>query len=686
MSAAGHLLNRELSWLEFDRRVLALAEEADRPLLERVKFLAIFSRNLDEFFQVRVSGLQDAVAADGASRSPDGRSAAEQLALIRKQVEALTKLAQDIWSAQLLPMLRDAGIEIVSYAALTGEEREHLASSFRERIEPVLVPLSVDPSHPFPYISNLSLSVGALVRPRDGGVERFARVKVPPLLDRWWSSGSSRWLAVEELVEAHLPALFPDDEVLQRGHFRVTRDADLELATRERSDLVANIEAGLRRRRRGSDAVRLEADAELGPRIRRLLVRELGLEEDEVYDVTGLLDLGGLWGLYRLERPDLKDPPWTPRPVPGLSDLRDRPERFFAAIRERPRLVHHPYESFEGSVEGLLRAAAEDPRVHVIMATLYRTGGPESGIVRALEFAASEGKQVAVLVELQARFDEESNLERAKALERAGAHIVYGVAGLKTHAKLALVVREERGEFRRYCHVGTGNYNPDTARLYEDLGLFTSDEGITRDVAELLQRLTSSSAARSYRRLLVAPESLRSELVARIEREAAAPGGRIAFKLNNLSDPAVIEALYAASAAGTEIDLIVRGICCLRPGCEGLSERIRVRSVLGRFLEHSRIFRFGSPEGGAEYWIGSADLMPRNLDLRVETLAPVDDPELQQRLESILALHLRPDVRAWELTPDGSWKRAGGGVDVQEELLRRAAAGSRHEAEAAPVG
>jgi polyphosphate kinase len=674
MHDTGRLINRELSWLDFDRRVLSLAEDPARPLLERAKFLAIFSRNLDEFFQVRVSGLQDAEVLAPGSLSPDGLTPTQQLAAIRERVLELGAGAQAIWSTQLRPALSEAGIEIVPFDQLESEERKEMTRRFRERIQPVLVPFAIDPSHPFPYVSNLSLNVGALVRRAGGGPERFARVKVPPLLDRWWATGSGRLVAVEELVEAHLDLLFPNDEILQQGHFRVTRDADLELVAEERGNLAATVEAGLRRRHRGSDAVRLEADAVLGPRIRRILVEQLGLQEEEVYDVDGLLDPGGLLQLHRLDRPELKDAAWAPRPLKGFSDGAGSGP--FAALREAPRLVHHPYESFESSVEAFLRAAADDEHVHVIMVSIYRTGGEESGIVRALESAAVRGKQVVVLVELKARFDEASNLERARALERAGAHVVYGLAGLKTHAKLALVVREEHGTFRRYCHVGTGNYNPDTARLYEDLGLLSADPALTEDVAELFHRLTSSSAGRRYEKLLVAPEALRDAILERIAAEAAAPDGRIVMKLNNLSDPAIIEALYAASVAGVEIDLIVRSVCCLRPGVAWMSPTIRVRSILGRFLEHSRILRFGSDTRGAEYFIGSADLMPRNLDLRVEALVPVDEPAPRARLESLLALLLRPEAQAWSLGADGTWKHSGGTLDVQEALQEDVSGGS----------
>ncbi len=661
------LLNRELSWLDFDRRVLALAEDPARPLLERVKFLAIFSQNLDEFFQVRVAGLQDQVEAGVGTPSPDGRSPRHQLVAIRERVLEWMRHAEELFERQLRPALDDAGIHLCSWNALPGAARKQAQEQFETEIRPVLVPLSVDPTHPFPYISGLSLNVGALVQRQGGGETRLVRVKVPPFLPGLWRLQNSFFVRVEELILAHLAELFPEDQVISAGSFRVTRDADLEIRERESVDLVRDIEAGLRRRLRGSDAVRLEVDRCLAGALQEALVRELRLEPDEAFE-TGFLDFGRLWELYRLDRSELKDLPSPPRSAAGLPAREGQPEALFATLRSTSFLVHHPYESFETSVEEFLRAAAGNPSVRVVMSTIYRTGGPESGIVQALARAASSGKQVVVLVELKARFDEAANLERARALERAGAHVVYGVAGLKTHAKIALAVRQESDGLRRYCHVGTGNYNPITARLYEDLGLLTAEADVTRDVAELFNRLTSSSGARSYRRMLVAPESLRSGLLARIRREADAEDGRIILKVNNLSDPEMIDALYEASRAGAEIDLIVRSICCLRPGVVGLSERVRVRSIVGRYLEHSRIFCFGSAARGVEYWIGSADLMARNLDGRVEAVVSVQDSRLKERLAELLALYLRPDVRAWELSPDGSWKPTAGTLDVQAAL------------------
>jgi len=659
-------LNRELSWLEFNQRVLALAADPRRPLLERIRFLAICSQNLDEFFQVRVADLHDRMAAEPGWTSPDGRTAEQQLAEIREVVLRMMAGAHQVFAVELRPALADEGIELLTWARLDAAERGRGEQVFDQEIRPVLIPLAVDPAHPFPYVSALSLSVGAVVGRKGSTTARFARIKVPSFVSRLFELGRSRFVPVEEIILAQLPSFFPEDEVREAGFFRVSRDADLELRVREGADLASEIEVGLRRMRREKDAVRLEVSTDAGPNMRALLMEELEIGPADVYESAAPLDLAALGELYRLDRPDLKYAPWSPRPVREIGGAGGG--SIFAALRERDFLVHHPYESFESSVEELLRAGADDPDVRAIMCTIYRTGGPESGIVRALEGAAASGKEVVVLVELKARFEEAANLARARSLERAGAHVVYGVMGLKTHAKIALVIRAERDGLRRYCHVGTGNYNPVTARIYEDMGLLTASPEITRDVAEVFHRLTSGSGLRDYDRLLVAPETLRDGIVSRI-REQARPGGRIVFKVNSLADPAVIEALYAASEAGAQIDLIVRGICCLRPGVEGMSSRIHVRSIVGRFLEHSRIFRFGGPAGDAEYWLGSADLMPRNLDLRVETLVPIEDPGLRHRIDRTLAICLEDDIGRWELAPDATWKRVGGDRDVQEILM-----------------
>ena len=663
----GRLLNRELSWLDFDRRVLDLASDLRRPLLERLKFIAIYAQNLDEFFQVRVAGLQDRLEAEPTRTSADGLTPGEQLAEIQARVSAFASEAQALFEHELRPALAVEGISLVGWDELDARERREAQRRFDSEVHPLLIPLAVDSAHPFPYLSGLSLSVGAVVAHTPTGEERFARIKVPSFVKRFFDVGNGRYVPIEEMIQALFQRFFPEDEILEVGCFRVTRDADLDVDDRDTVDLASEIEHELRRRNRQSDAVRLEVDRSVGPLMRSYLMHELDLDDADVYRTEGMLDLGALFELVKLDRPELKDPPWTPRRIRALNA--DRPAEFFQTVRERDFLVHHPYQSFEGSVEELLRAASQDPQVLVIMSTLYRTGGPESGIVQALEQAAAFGKQVLVLVELKARFEEAANLERARSLERAGAHVVYGVMGLKTHAKLALVIRAEEDGLRRYCHVGTGNYNPVTARLYEDIGLLTSSPEITLDAAEVFQRLTSGSGARDYARLLVAPERLRDGLLARI-REQTHRHGRIVFKMNSLADPPIIEALYAASQAGAKIDLVVRGICCLRPGVSGLSENIRVRSIVGRFLEHSRIFRFGDPVDGAEHWLGSADLMPRNLDLRVETLVPVDDPALRSRLDRVLAVYLQPDIRTWELGPDGRWKQSAGRLDAQEIFIR----------------
>jgi polyphosphate kinase len=674
-------LNRELSWLEFDARVLALAADADRPLLDRVRFLAIFARNLDEFFQVRVAGLQDQAAAGLGAISPDGSTPGAQMARIRQRVLELTRAAETLFAKELRPALDAAGIRLCDWSDLDRGEREQIAREFEARIFPVLTPLAVDPAHPFPYISDLSLNLAVMVRRRGAG-PAFARVKLPQVFPRFLAGRPGRFVPIEQVVAAHLEWLFPGVEVLGQGAFRVTRDGDLELREHESVDLLETVESSLRKRRRASDAVRLEIERRVPEEARALLIEELQIEAAEVYECEGLLDLGDLAELAGLDRSDLRSPAWTPQSV-HLVEPGEEAGDVFGRLRRGDVLVHHPYESFEDSVEEFLEAAAADPGVLAIKHTLYRTAGPESGILRALQGAAARGKQVVVVVELKARFDEEANIARARALEQAGVHVVYGVVGLKTHAKLALVVRDEPDGIRRYCHIGTGNYNPETARLYEDLGLLTASPAIGADVADLFNYLTSASGEPTYRKLLVAPQSLRRGLLEEIRREREAPDGHVVVKVNGLSDPDMIDALYDASQHGVEIDLVVRGLCCLRPGIPGLSERIRVRSVLGRFLEHSRIYRFGSPARGFRYWIGSADLMERNLDLRVESLAPVEDPALRARLERTLALCLDPSASVWVLDGEGRWDRRLGPLDVQAALqddAQRAAAATRARA------
>ena len=660
-------LNRELSRLDFNERVLALAEDDALPLLERVKFLAIVSENLDEFFQIRVAGLKEQEAAGLSPTAPDGLSPREQLAAIRVGVERLSTRASDLFGV-LRPRLASGGIRILDWDELKPGHRKELREVFESRIFPVLTPLAVDPAHPFPYISNLSLNLAVVTRDAATGEERFARVKVPPLLPRFLKlSGSRRFIPVEQVIAAHLDQLFPGMRIEAWHVFRVTRDADIEVEVDEAEDLLSALRTELLRRRRSPEAVRLEVNPTMTRETRSLLQRELGLKRSDVYVVDGLLDLGDLWALTELNRPTLKVRPWIGVTQRRLAAAEGAPPDIFAVLREGDVLVQHPYDSFTTSVEEFVRQAARDPRVLAIKQTLYRTSDEESPIVQALVRAAEAGKQAVALVELQARFDEEANIAWARKLEQAGVHVVYGVVGLKTHAKVILVVREEGHAIRRYCHVGTGNYHPATARIYEDVGLLSADPDLTADVADLFNFLTGYSNQRMYRKALVAPSSLRSRLLELIAEEAAAPDGRIVIKVNNLVDPVVIDALYAASQAGTEIDLVVRSICCLRPGVPGLSETIRVRSIVGRYLEHSRVFRFGSDARGPRYYIGSADLMQRNLDGRVECLAPVTDPVLADRLDEILTVCLADDVLAWELVADG-WRKTRTKRGVESQL------------------
>jgi polyphosphate kinase len=660
--------------------VLALAEDASLPLLERLKFLSIFASNLDEFFQVRVSGLQEQVEAGVSKRTPDGRTPAEQLEGIREQTRDLCGRAANLFAIELVPALEKERIKIVrSLEGLDPAELTFLEREFSEHIFPVLTPLSVDPAHPFPYISSLSLNLAAIVRDPMTGVRRFARVKVPPLLPRFIAlPGNERFVPLEVVIAAHLDRLFPGMELVAHHAFRVTRDADVEVEEDEAEDLLEAIQSVLRRRRRGAIPVRLEVDETMSPEVLDLLRRELDLEEQEVLVTTGLLDLAGLSSFVELDRPELKHAPWVPVTQPRLADGEVTPD-LFGVLRAGDVLVHHPYDSFTSSIEAFVEQAAHDPAVLAIKQTLYRTSTQESPIIRALIRAAELGKQVVALVELKARFDEEANITYARELEQAGVHVVYGVVGLKTHAKISLVVRREMGGVRRYAHVGSGNYNPVTARLYEDIGLLTADSEIGADLTDLFNLLTGYSRQREYRTLLVAPHYLRADMLELISGQAR-EGGRIVFKMNALVDPDTIDALYDASRAGAEIDLVVRGICCLRPGLPGVSERIRVRSIVGRYLEHSRIFRFGRREDAAHY-IGSADLMQRNLDSRVEALVPVSDPALAGRLDEILDVLLQDDTLAWTLGSDGTWTKERGerGIDAQQRLQELAVERARSE-------
>ena len=673
-------INRELSWLEFNARVLHEARDERNPLLERVKFLTIFAGNLDEFFQVRVAGLRQQMQAGKSALSPDGRSPEEQLAAIRERVLELTadhsRISLDVRAA-----LADEGIEIVDYGAIP-QHHETLRERFLEEIFPVLTPLAVDPGHPFPYISTLSLSIAVGLRDPETGERRFARVKVPQILPRLIEIEPSRFVLIDQVIEANLDALFLGMEILETHLFRVTRNADLAIEEDEADDLLMAIEEELRRRRFG-EAVRLEVERSMPAMTRHLLLDGLGLRETDAYEVSGMLDLTGLSQLMDLDRPNLKMEPWTPvTPARLMPPDEDEPADVFAAIRAGDILVHHPYESFSASVERFIAQAADDPEVLTIKQTLYRTSG-DSPIVQSLIRAAERGKQVVVLVEIKARFDEEANIIWARRLEQAGAHVVYGLVGLKTHSKVSLVVRREGSGLRRYVHIGTGNYNPRTARLYVDLGLLTCRPEIGADATDLFNVLTGLSRQRSFRRLLVAPHSLRSrflQLVAReVEHARVGHEARIALKLNAVVDVPVIEALYEAAQAGVKIDLIVRGACGLQPGIGGLSENVRVRSIIGEFLEHSRIWGF-SNGGDAEWYIGSADLMDRNLDRRVEAVVPVEDPDARTRLAGIVEVMLADDRRSWQLLSDGTWKRTEeiqgreGSIDTFEVLKERAIA------------
>jgi len=664
-------LNRELSRLDFIGRILAIAADSTVPLLERSKFLAIVAENLDEFFQVRLAGLREQIAASVGSSSPDGLTPSEQFRLARGHASDLLDQQSRIFLGDVAPALAERGIRLSDWAGLDDDDRVHLDRVFDETIFPVLTPLAVDPGHPFPHISNLSLNLAIMVVDPEGG-RRFARVKVPPLLPRFVVlPDGERFVPLEQVIAAHLDVLFPGMKIESHSSFRVIRNADLTLEEEEADDLLAAVELELRRLRSGR-AVRLEVDRTMTGEVLDLLVREIEIDVEDVHALDAPLDLSGLWSVYELDRPELKDEVWTP--VTQLALTRDdEPASVLNVVRDQDVLVHHPYDSFTTSIEAFIKQAAADPDVLAIKQTLYRTSG-DSPIVKALIRAAERGKQVAVLVEVKARFDEQANIAWARALERAGVHVVYGLVGLKTHAKIALVVRQEDGGIRRYCHIGTGNYNPRTARMYEDIGLLTADAEIGADLTDIFNYITGYSRRTNYRKIVVAPLGLRDRIIELINKQAV-PGGRIVMKMNGLADPPVIDALYAASQAGADIDLIVRGICCLRPGVEGLSERIRVRSIVGRFLEHSRVFAFGDAASGeVEYLMGSADLMPRNLDRRVEVVMPVEASVLRERLQEILDTNLADDCNSWSLGPDGTWSKVptGEGCSASAVLNERA--------------
>ncbi|AEA24070.1 Polyphosphate kinase [Pseudonocardia dioxanivorans CB1190] len=660
-------LNRELSWLDFNARVLALAEDTSQPLLERAKFLAIFASNLDEFYMVRVAGLKRRDETGLSVRSADGLTPREQLARITARSQVLAEAHARVFLDEVRPELDEYDIHIRRWADLSDEQRERLSNYFTDQVFPVLTPLAVDPAHPFPYISGLSLNLAVTVRDPEGRTERFARVKVPnnvPRLvrvapDQSTDQGAGdpgiTFLPIEDLIAAHLGKLFTGMDVAEVHAFRVTRNADLEVEEDRDEDLLQALERELARRRFGPP-VRLEVVDTMSEHVLELLLRELDVDPGDVVTVPGLLDLTCLWEVYGVDRPDLKDEPFRPATHPAFAE-RETPRSIFSTLREGDVMVHHPYDSFSTSVQRFIEQAAADPDVLAIKQTLYRTSG-DSPIVDALVDAAAAGKQVVALVEIKARFDEQANIRWARELEKAGVHVVYGLVGLKTHCKTSLVVRQEGAQIRRYCHIGTGNYHPKTARLYEDIGVLTADPTIGADLTDLFNTLTGYSRQTSYRSLLVAPYGVRRGIVRRIEDEIDAfregdAAARVRIKVNSLVDEQVIDALYRASQAGVPVDVVVRGICAIRPGREGLSENIRVRSILGRFLEHSRIFHFGAAD---EYWIGSADMMHRNLDRRVEVLLRVADPRLATQLGDVFDSCLDPATRCWTLQADGSWE------------------------------
>jgi polyphosphate kinase len=613
---------------------------------------------------------------------PDGRSPRETLAALSTRTAELVDRHARVFRDDVAPRLDERGIHIRRWEVLDEDEKARLSGYFRAKVFPVLTPLAVDPAHPFPYISNLSLNLVVVVLDPETGERRVARLKVPPLLPRYLALPDGEcFVALEQVIAAHLPRLFAGTEIVACHVFRVTRNADFQLEE-EADDLLEAVQGVLHRRRRSPEAVRLEVERSATPDVVEVLVRELELSQDEVYVVAGPLDLGGLFEIHALDRADLKEQQWNPVVPPRL--MRPSGEEsvdIFRVLRSGPVLVHHPYESFEDSVESFIEQAASDPHVLAIKQSLYRTSGPVSPIVRALAHAAEAGKQVVALIELTARFDEQANIAWAQMLEEAGVHVVYGIVGLKTHCKVTLVVRQEEGAIRRYCHIGTGNYNPDTARIYEDIGLLSADPQLGADLTDLFNLLTGYSRQQRYRRVLVSPTGLRPALLRLIDDEAARPDGYITIKVNSLTDPAVVDALYAASQRGTRIDLIVRGMCSLRPGVPGLSDTIQVRSIVGRYLEHSRIYRFGRDPLTAQYFIGSADLMHRNLDQRVEVVAPVLPEQLRLRLAQILDVCLADETLAWRLNPDGEWTRSDGPREtatharLHELALRRAGGG-----------
>ena len=668
----GRFLDRELSWLRFNQRVLELAEDDSLPLLERVRFLAIFTSNLDEFFMVRVAGLKRRITAGVAVRAASGLRPRQALEQILTEAGAAMERQARVFLDLLRPALREEGIEVLRWDELDRNEQKHCKQLFKDRIYPVLTPLAVDPAHPFPYISGLSLNLAVVVRHPSTGVEHFARVKVPPLFERFFPLGNQRFVALEDVISEHLKRLFPGMEIASVHRFRVTRNEDLEVEEDDVENLLTALEKELARRRFGPP-VRLEVEESMDERVLAMLVSELDVDPAEVFRLPGPLDLRGLHGIADLPREDLSYPNFLPVTQRQLAEVESAsPVDVFEAVRRHGQvLLHHPYDSFATSVQRFLEQAAADPQVLAIKQTLYRTSG-DSPVIDALIDAAESGKQVLVIVEVKARFDEQANIRWARKLEQAGCHVVYGLVGLKTHCKLSMVVRFESGGMVRYTHIGTGNYNPKTARLYEDLGLLTRDPLIGEDVAHLFNALSGISRNVSYETLLVAPDTVRTGLLeaihAEIDHHRAGRPAQIRFKANALVDEAVIDALYLASQAGVPVQLLVRGICALRPGVPGLSETIEVRSILGRFLEHSRVYWFAGG-GQPRAWIGSADVMHRNLDRRVEALVRVPDGRVADQVQALLDLAFDPRTDAWLLDPEGEWHRQRGEVHMQEALV-----------------
>jgi len=675
---AERYLDREISWLAFNQRVLELAQDEEIELLERAKYLAIFASNLDEFFMVRVAGLKRRIATGIAIKSTSGKVPREVHENVLKNSLELMQEHAATFRDSILPALVANGIQILRWEEITDEEREQVSTLFIEQVFPVLTPLAVDPSHPFPYISGLSLNLAVIVRNPTSGHELFARVKIPQSLPRFIAVAPERFVPLEDVVAGHMEMLFPGMEVVAQHAFRVTRNEELEVEEDDAENLLQALERELMRRRFGPP-VRLEVEHPFDPHVLEMLISELGVTQNEVFPLTGPLDLRGLLELYKLNRDDLKTPAFVPRTNHVLAEVEtSTPPDVLDIMRHRDVLLHHPYDSFSTSMQLFLEQAAADPNVLAIKQTLYRTSG-DSPIVDALIAAAEGGKQVLAVVEIKARFDEQNNIDLARKLEEAGVHVVYGIVGLKTHAKLCLVVRNDSGRLNRYIHIGTGNYNPKTARAYEDYGLLTTDPQVGEDVASLFNHLSGYGIQGDYHRLMVAPKELRTGLVDRIESEMhnalAGKKARIRFKCNSIVDESIIDALYRASQAGVQVDLLIRGICTLRPGVDGLSKTIRVRSILGRFLEHSRVYEFWN-NGDLECWIGSADMMHRNLDRRVEALVLLSPPD-GANVAEVIDLGMAHTTAAWHLSADGVWQRIHKDADgedlsdYQELLIKR---------------